>query len=413
MFFFRLPAASTVEVVVVDKDGTVVRHMQPDSVTQTRDGSVEWDGLDNRGRVVRDGSYHLQVHSPAGQSFGEAMVVVDNNRSSLVEAVGTPFGLSTNLTCTRGDITEFIVTDDESTIFFVEHKLGVHRMTGSGTDVTPLVLLQPDEFIPWLRIAPDGSLVAYVRRTTRDSNQNKLFVMRGDGTNLREIALTDNPGPIFAVAKATNEIILWVQERSGAFRKKLVAVPLSGGAPRLIHNTADASDDLAFHGLSPQGDRLIFSESADAGRFYYVLDIVTGAKRLLTTIVHSLSIHDAKLAPDGAHVAIKYAHKNQQGVEQITIAVVHTQSTLRTDIDLPLPGTLSSCIVTASYNMAWSPASDALAFDLAQESTSACGTQKVFSGGLYITDINTGISKKVFNFDDTFRDYFVILILNP
>ena len=115
-----------------------------------------------------------------------------------------------------------------------------------------------------------------------------------------------------------------------------------------------------------------------------------------------------KLAPDGAHVAIKYAHKNQQGVEQITIAVVHTQSSLRTDIDLPLPGTLNSCIVTASYNMAWSPASDALAFDLAQESksTSACGTQKIFSGGLYITDINTGISKKVFTFDDTFRDYF-------
>ena len=120
-FFFRLQAASTVEVVAVDKDGTVVRHMQHDGVTQTRDGSVEWDGLDDRGRVVRDGSYRLQVRSPTGQSLGEATVVVDNNRSSLVEAAGTPFGLLTNLTCTRGDITDFIVTDDESTIFFAEY----------------------------------------------------------------------------------------------------------------------------------------------------------------------------------------------------------------------------------------------------------------------------------------------------
>ena len=280
-------------------------------------------------------------------------------------------------------------------------------MTGSGTDVTPLVLLQPDEFIPWLRIAPDGSLVAYVRRTARDSNQNKLFVMQGDGTNLREIALTDNPATIFAVVKATNEVILRVQERSGAFRQKLVAVPLSGGAPRLIHipwMSLMSSISMIYR---PSMTGSFSVQRQRQGVFYYVLDLVTGAKRLLTTNVHSLSIHDVKLAPDGAHVAIKYAHKNQQGVEQITIAVVHTQSTLRTDIDLPLTGTLSSCIVTASYNMTWSPASDALAFDLTQESksTSGCGTQKVFTGGLYIVDINTGISKKVFNFDDTFRGY--------
>ncbi len=338
-FFFRLQAASTVEVVAVDKDGTVVRHMQHDGVTQTRDGSVEWDGLDDRGRVVRDGSYRLQVRSPTGQSLGEATVVVDNNRSSLVEAAGTPFGLLTNLTCTRGDITEFIVTDDEATIFFAEYKSGVYRMTGSGTDVTPLVLSQPDELIPWLRIAPDGSIVAYIRRPGSVTQQNKLFVMQGDGTNLREIALTDNPTAIFAVVKATNEIILRVQERSGAFRQKLVAVPLSGGAPRLIH-IVDVSDDLDFHDLSPQHDQLIFSAVTRVGRFYYVLDIVTGTKRLLTTNVHSPAIHDVKLAPDGAHVAIKhFAQRISSGVEQFTIAVVHTQSTLRTDIDLPLTGT--------------------------------------------------------------------------
>jgi hypothetical protein len=132
-FFFRLPATSTVEVVAVNKDGTVVRHIQHDGVTQTRDGSVEWDGLDDRGRVVRDGSYRLQVRSPAGQNLGEATVVVDNNRSSLVEAVGTPFGLSTNLTCAFDTIVDFIVTDDESSIhatrrFPLKHDAMLYRL---------------------------------------------------------------------------------------------------------------------------------------------------------------------------------------------------------------------------------------------------------------------------------------------
>src|SRR5882672_3088676 len=115
------------------------------SSTPARDGSVEWDGRDDRGRVVRDGSYRLQVRSPAGQSLGEAMAVVDNNRSSLVEAVGTPFGLFTNLTCAFDTIVDFVITDDESTIFFTEYESGMYRMTGSGTDITPLVLPQLSE----------------------------------------------------------------------------------------------------------------------------------------------------------------------------------------------------------------------------------------------------------------------------
>jgi hypothetical protein len=38
-----------------------------------------------------------------------------------------------------------------------------------------------------------------------------------------------------------------------------VAVPLSGGTPRIVHNTADLPNEIDFHDLSPQGDRLIFS----------------------------------------------------------------------------------------------------------------------------------------------------------
>ncbi|HEY5870440.1 MAG TPA: FlgD immunoglobulin-like domain containing protein, partial [Candidatus Tectomicrobia bacterium] len=402
-FFFRLPAASTVEVVVVDKDGTVVRHVQHDA--QTHDGSAEWDGLDDHGRVVRDGSYRLQVRSPAEQSLGEATVVVDNNRSSLVEAVGTPWGLSTNLTCTLRSIMDFAITDDESTIFLVEFESGVYRMTGSGTAITPLVLVPPNEFIPWLRIAPDGNIVAYIRRPGSVTQQNKLFVMQGDGTNLREIALTDNPAAIFAVVRATNEVILLVQERSGAFRKKLVAVPLSGGAPRLFYNTANSSEGIDFHGLSPQRDRLIFSAATAAGIFYYVLDIVTGAKHLLTTTARSHSIRDVQWAPDGTHIALKRYHDEQRGAEHFTIEVMHTQSALYTNIELPLTGDESRCIHIISRKMAWSPASDALAFDLVRESVNGCGTQNVFTGGLYVADINTGLSKRVLTFDDTFRRY--------
>jgi fibronectin type 3 domain-containing protein/flagellar hook assembly protein FlgD len=277
-------------------------------------------------------------------------------------------------------------------------------MTGSGTDLAPLVLVPPSDFIAWLRIAPDGSSVAYIRRSGSVTQQNKLFVMQGDGTNLREIALTDNPAAVFAVVKATNEAILLVQEHSGAFRKKLVAVPLSGGVPRLIH-TVGVSEGLDFHGLSPQRDRLIFSTATAAGRFYYILDIVTGAKRLLTTYAPNTLREDVQWTPDGTHIALKLYHNEPRGAEHYTITVIHTQSTLRTNVDLPFTGDESRCIHISSFNMAWSPASDALAFDLAREGVNQCGTQNVFEGGLYVADINTGLSKKVFTFDDTFRSY--------
>ncbi|THJ31020.1 hypothetical protein E8K88_16270 [Lampropedia aestuarii] len=90
---FRLASAEDVYITVVRKDnGRVVRTARdPVNWRAVQTGSWLWNGTDDRGVVVKDGDYSIQVWN-SERSLGSAEVRVDNNRSSVVEAFGTRHG---------------------------------------------------------------------------------------------------------------------------------------------------------------------------------------------------------------------------------------------------------------------------------------------------------------------------------
>jgi subtilase family serine protease/Tol biopolymer transport system component/uncharacterized protein YfaP (DUF2135 family) len=195
--FFRVQNAGTVSVEVINKRDKVVRRFSVAATNDTSGGSVVWDGLDDLGRLVADGPYRLRVIESSGATFGEIIVHLDTNRSSLLEAAGTKFESYTNLSCELPDFAGFSMTSDDSKVFFtipasapdVAYPKGVYRMEGDGTDIRAIV---PQTWFP-TNVAPsnilsagDGSRVVF----TRNDVPSTYWAADGDGRKLSALNYT-------------------------------------------------------------------------------------------------------------------------------------------------------------------------------------------------------------------------------
>jgi subtilase family serine protease/flagellar hook assembly protein FlgD/fibronectin type 3 domain-containing protein len=90
---FRLAGSDAASVRIVNGLGYVVRTFASLVPNADSRGQIVWDGRDDRGRIVVDGDYRAQLYDAAGQPRGEVLVVVDTNRSSVFEAIGTPHAI--------------------------------------------------------------------------------------------------------------------------------------------------------------------------------------------------------------------------------------------------------------------------------------------------------------------------------
>jgi subtilase family serine protease/flagellar hook assembly protein FlgD len=110
-FYFNLETAGDVSVAVLDKrNEEVFRSTQ--EFTGVASGAVVWDGKHESGAVVADGDYRFVVQYSDGAVAGESTVSIDTNRSSLTEAFGTEYELTRNLTCSIGELFDFIDSTD-------------------------------------------------------------------------------------------------------------------------------------------------------------------------------------------------------------------------------------------------------------------------------------------------------------
>ena len=100
---FVLPAAGPAELDVVNGAQYTVRHFTNVQLNDALRGQVIWDGRDDLGRIVADGDYHLLAIDAHHQSHAGALVSVDNDLSSVFEAVDSPYGI-------YGDIPWYIDT---------------------------------------------------------------------------------------------------------------------------------------------------------------------------------------------------------------------------------------------------------------------------------------------------------------
>ncbi|MGD9161216.1 MAG: CARDB domain-containing protein, partial [Desulfobacteraceae bacterium] len=184
-FFFSIGEPQTVRVIIVDSDGNVIRTFSGEDFENTTGVFVTWDGLDEDGRLVKDGDYTIQVVSEQGVVLGSLIVTVDNNLSPLTDAIGTEFLLQTNLTCFLPHLGPFYSYNswqwlpDESGIIFMigrnntdfpEYPAGLYRMGPAGEDITRLT--------PWTEDA------AYSYRFYKDYYNSSGISMSVDGNSL-------------------------------------------------------------------------------------------------------------------------------------------------------------------------------------------------------------------------------------
>ncbi len=108
-YFFRLDQADDISVLILDNRDRLIRSFE-NQFQNTTTGHVEWDGRNKQGVLTADGDYRFVVRTSAGIQLGETYITVDTNRSPLSEAIDTPFGLVQNLSCSIGEIQEFLPT---------------------------------------------------------------------------------------------------------------------------------------------------------------------------------------------------------------------------------------------------------------------------------------------------------------
>jgi subtilase family serine protease/fibronectin type 3 domain-containing protein len=143
-FFFRLAASTKVQVQVVNRKGNKVRTFTGGELDNTAGMTVTWDGKGDSGTVVNDGEYQMKVVGADSRILGTLQVVVDTNRSSLVDAIGTKYLLKKPIVALETDMSWNWLQDESGIIvnLWSGNKLGyphgLYLMSPLGDELAPL-----------------------------------------------------------------------------------------------------------------------------------------------------------------------------------------------------------------------------------------------------------------------------------
>ena len=192
-FFFRLATPQTVKILVVSEKGETVRAFSGVEFENTTGGNITWDGMNDKGMVVNDGQYQIKILDDNNNTLGSLLVIVDNNRSPLTEAIGTKYLLNNNLTCMLPDIAwNWAWFPDESGILFQIYSQknkntprisdGLYTMAPDGEDILRIIPWEWTEGVnpaydyyiggyysygEGYELSPDGEKVAFILKKKR------------------------------------------------------------------------------------------------------------------------------------------------------------------------------------------------------------------------------------------------------
>jgi len=242
-YFFRLGEPDTVEVVVIDAGEREVRHFEK-TFSNASSGNVIWDGRSDAGALVNDGDYRIVVKTSNGGYTGAVRVVVDTNRSGLVEALGTQYAFTTDLSCRVGGVLGAPSTDgdqeligdrgiawgpDEEYIYFITHyavreidgvvvntsdhvlhPTGLYRADKYGTNIVQLsdlggarviaskIIVSPDSS-HLVVITPDGRVLSMDLKSGSDL---ELVAEIGEGLEFRDAVFVGKTNDLAIVSQA-------------------------------------------------------------------------------------------------------------------------------------------------------------------------------------------------------------------
>ncbi|WP_281184377.1 CARDB domain-containing protein [Trichlorobacter lovleyi] len=145
-FSFRLATPTKVTVRVINKRSVAVRTFSGGELDNTAGTTITWDGKNDAGAVVSDGTYQIQVVATTGAVLAQLPVEVDTNRSPLAEAVGTKYLLQSNQTCMLPSYDRMTWMPNESGLVFQLYPAqdspyleGLYAMSPTGEDILRLI----------------------------------------------------------------------------------------------------------------------------------------------------------------------------------------------------------------------------------------------------------------------------------
>lgn len=276
----RLKSAADITVNVLNKAGKLMRIIGGDSLKNVTATEVTWDGLNQRGSVVADGDYTLRVMDRNGNTLGEALVAVDTNRSSILEAIDTAFGYTANLTCDlRTPFEASQLTESEDRLFTMTrdfddaNREGVFSMQPDGGDrklILPASQFDYRSGGGYFTASLDGGKVSYVEDY---QDQSRLWVMDGDGSNKRLLGQFSSH-PISRELNADGSAIVMIHNG------KVLKYPTNGEQPTVLVDLAEGTRmDLAF---SPDRGTALLSIMTNGGVVTKYQMIETASARVVT-----------------------------------------------------------------------------------------------------------------------------------
>lgn len=290
-FYFRLDVPQTVTVAVMNKTGQTVKTFNGPELNNTSGGIVTWDGLDDNGMVVADGQYNIRLTGSGNSQLGSASVTVDNNRSPLTDAIGTPYLASSNLTCKMPGIWDWQWLPNESGILFNVYSInvynsdfslfqqGIYRISPDGSESVQIVGSDGSgfNFFDKFSISPDGSEIAFSwDRCSSGPCDDGLWISDIDGKKLTKLD-TVSGGNVTDINWAAAGKSLAYVTLTGAYLENLTFIDVETKARVVLEENVYIGDAI----WSPNGQNLAYYVGDEFGPYDIMLVDRSGNKKTI------------------------------------------------------------------------------------------------------------------------------------
>ena len=394
---FLLQQPTDVVLQVVDARDRVLREYSED-LTGIVQGSVVWDGLDGRGRLVPDGDYRLRLIRAGGSALAEVLVQVDTNRSSLLLANNSEFEYFNNLTCELDMVYAINLLESEAELVIEAGDNDIFSLNSNGTEARAIIPSDwfGDDQPYYTQTSRDGSVIAFTRYDPWSySDISPVWASDGNGQNLREVHPAVEDG--------------WVMRDDGTaiyvrqYESRVVAVDLQTGVEKLLF-TGDYDIEVESFSFKPQpnGGKLLVIDNyyEDSGPAVVLIDADDDSFAPLFLAPNWRNYNDPpryQWSADGSRIAVT---SYTDGM----IFVFDSEGRQLAEFYSPAgPGNAEL------GEPAWSSTGAEVALRIASEDTDAQGDQ---DSGVYVLNLDDNSMRKVASLaagesEDELRSYHV------
>lgn len=424
-FFFRLTNAASVTVNVVNGRDQIVRTFTGATLNNITQGSVNWDGRNEKGTLVYDGEYRFQLIDSNAQQLAEARVVLDTNRTSILKAVGEKSELFRNLTCSINDPRGISLSRDERQLNFYnngynpelgDYPTGVYKTVGgedykaivpdswfksTPPELAGIIIDNPpqDASVRDLVVSKDGSTYVFLRYSLSTISNYAWFVTDADGKSIKYI-------PAFSENYNTNDKVLVSPTGKYIYRitfdgkitryETATSTVMQYVVPEVVVGTANNINTDSAR-LSLDGKNIILTVTSPENRSV-IFNTSTGLFTVLPVYMQSYVAQPTLVwAPDSSKFAVI------TGDNGITINVFSVSGLLLNSFSIPIQ--LGSFDQNSFGGISWNSSSTEFAVKFAGQQAYP-DNPDIIKAGIFIANLNSNTLTQIASFEGIVQIFF-------